>query len=143
VRRTTTVCPRLLYFIDGNQLLQWCEANNPACVGDVAGVSDELNVNRTLMQNVPSCTSEGATTEQLADMVVNISRASRGAIPFGGYVHGRHNRSSVVQSKLSECPHAASRRLGLLRNSPIRVSHPATQLIVGCPVHRKEDDHVG
>ena len=60
----------LLYFIDGNQLLQWCEANNPACVGYVAGVSDELNVNRTLMQNVPSCTSEGATTEQLADMVV-------------------------------------------------------------------------
>jgi Rap1a immunity proteins len=54
--------------------VEWCESNDPACIGSVAGVSDELNVYRTVFNDTPTCTPVGATTGRLADMVVKYLR---------------------------------------------------------------------
>jgi hypothetical protein len=67
------------YFVDGNELMTWCEPrnvvgpSNTLCLGYIAGVSDAANFSRqfTGQGSNTSCTPPGVTIVQEADVVVN------------------------------------------------------------------------
>jgi hypothetical protein len=67
------------YFVDGNELMTWCEPrnvagpSNPLCLGFVTGVSDAVNFSRQLtgQGSNTSCTPPEVTIVQEADAVVN------------------------------------------------------------------------
>jgi Rap1a immunity proteins len=67
------------YFVDGNELMTWCEPRNvagpsdPLCLGYVAGISDALNFSRQLPAQRPNtnCTPPGVTIARVAHAVVN------------------------------------------------------------------------
>jgi len=66
-------------FVDGNELMAWCEPRNlagpsdPLCLGYVSGVSDAANFSRqfTGQGSNTNCTPPGVTIVQEADAVVN------------------------------------------------------------------------
>jgi hypothetical protein len=66
-----------VFYVDGNELMTWCEPrnaagpSNPLCIGFVAGVSDAVNFSRqfTGQGTNTSCTPPGVTMGQEADVV--------------------------------------------------------------------------
>ena len=67
------------YFVDGNELMTWCEPrnvagpSNPLCLGYVTGVSDAADFSRhlTTRDSNTNCIPPGITIVQEADVVVN------------------------------------------------------------------------